>query len=212
MKSVKIIAVLIFFFASNCKRPSIISLTNSEQKQIIAIQPLNNYAEKEFASIPAVIRSFYNKQVIVLKPIDIPKTFFNKILNGYSADSIIMLLSKLQNKTVVEIVGLTHEAIYTIKEDKYHTPYYDEDIFGMGYLPGNSCIVSDIRFMTNDSAILYHRLRNVIIHEVGHNAGLPHCSDNRCIMSETNGSILNLDNGGNDYCNQCKFFMPINIR
>ena len=82
--------------------------------------------------------------------------------------------------------------------------YYDYDLFGMAYLPGNSCVVSDNRFRTNDTAIFNHRLRNVIIHEIGHNAGLPHCSDNRCIMSETNGDVSRLDGGGNDYCDKCK--------
>jgi hypothetical protein len=44
--------------------------------------------------------------------------------------------------------------------------FYDEDIFGMGYLPGNFCVVPDAKFRTNDTVIFYHRLRNVIIHEI----------------------------------------------
>ena len=203
MKSALIITAIIYLFTSNCKRQPIISLKTTAKKQIIAIQPLDNYNVQEIAIVLKEISCFYNKQLIILKPIEIPGTYFNQIVDKYSGDSIIILLSKLQNDSIVEIVGLTHERIYTIKEDK-SISYYDEDIFGMGYLPGNSCVISDFRFMSKDTAIFHHRMRNVIIHEIGHNAGLPHCSDNNCIMSKTNGNVSSLDNGGNDYCNKCK--------
>jgi archaemetzincin len=203
MKSAFIIATLLYFTMGNCKRQSIISLNNKTQTQIIAIQPLDNYNEKELISVREEIRWFYNKKVIILKSIEIPLTFYNPIAKKYSADSIINLLSKLHNDTVVEIVGITHKPIYTVKENK-HGPYYDESIFGMGYLPGNSCVISDNRFWINDSAIFNFRLRNVIIHEIGHNAGLPHCPDNTCIMSIMSGDVLTLDYGRYDYCKKCK--------
>jgi archaemetzincin len=90
-----------------------------------------------------------------------------------------------------------------VKENK-HGPHYDENLFGMGFLPGNSCVISDNRFWINDTSIFNYRLRNVIIHEIGHNAGLAHCPDSKCIMSEMNGDISTLDKGGNDYCKKCK--------
>ena len=203
MKSVFIIATILYFTTGNCKRPSIITLTNTTPNQIIAIQPLDNYNEKELISIQDEIRRFYNKKVIFLEPIDIPTTFYNPIVKKYSADSIINLLSKLHNDTIVEIVGITHQAIYTVKENK-RGRYYDESMFGMGYLPGNSCVISDNRFWINDAEIFNYRLRNVILHEIGHNAGLPHCPDKKCLMSDMNGDVSTLDYGVYDYCEKCK--------
>jgi archaemetzincin len=181
-----------------------LSLNSNKQKQIIAFQPLGDYNGQEIDSVVKEISRFYNKQVIVLKPIEIPKTFFNRVVNQYSADSILNLLSRLQNDTLIEIVGLTHKPIFTIKEGK-PVPYYDEKIFGLGYQPGYSCVVSDFKFSTPYITIFNHRLKTVIIHEIGHNLGLGHCENDKCIMSKNNGSVTNLDYySGKDYCAKCR--------
>jgi archaemetzincin len=208
MKPVLLIFTTLIFFSNGCRRASTLSLNTTRQKQIIALQPFDNYPfdkynELEIDSLAKEIAGFYKKQVIVLQSIDIPANFFNTTYEQYSADSLIMLLSGLQNDSVVEIVGLTHKPIFTIKEDDQMS-YYNENIFGMGYQPGNSCIVSDYRFRTTDATIFNRRMRNVIIHEIGHNLGLSHCEDDKCIMSKNNGDTGTLDKSGNDYCHKCR--------
>jgi archaemetzincin len=204
MKLLLLISAILAIFFSDCKRGSILSLNSTRQKQIIAFQPLDDYSGQEIDSVVKEISRFYNKQVIVLKPIEIPKTFFDTVVKQYSADSILNLLSLLQNDTLIEIVGLTYKPIFTIKDAK-HRPYYDEKIFGLGYQPGNSCVVSYFKFSTPYVTIFNHRLKTVIIHEIGHNLGLGHCEDDKCIMSKNNGSVTNLDYySGNDYCAKCR--------
>jgi hypothetical protein len=61
------------------------------------------------------IRDFYNKQTIILKPIKIPENFYDNKIHQWSADSLIMLLSKLRNDTITEVVGFTIY-IFTIKK------------------------------------------------------------------------------------------------
>ncbi|MDB5200390.1 MAG: putative archaelysin family metalloprotease precursor [Chitinophagaceae bacterium] len=202
MKPILLIFILLAFLSTNCNKHSILSL-NKKQKQIIAFVPLDDYNMIEIDPVIKEISGFYNKQVIVLHSVNIPGKFFNTALKQYSADSIIMLLSHLYNDTIVEIIGLIHNPVFTIKEVK-PVPYYSENIFGMGYQPGNACVVSDFKFKTTDTKIFNQRLRNVIIHEVGHNLGLSHCPDDKCIMSKNNGNITTLDNSGNDYCNKCR--------
>ena len=51
---------------------------------------------------------------------------------------------------------------------------------------------------------LTHRLRTVIIHELGHNMGFPHCSTKNCIMSDANERIQTVDNSADNYCVKCK--------
>lgn len=194
---------LLVFFSLYCKKQPIFSLGSHSENQIIAFQPLDDFNMQEIEPVINEISGFYNKPVIVLKPINIPSTFFNSAIEKYSADSIILLLSSLQNDTIVEIIGLTNKPIFTIK-DTNHMPYYDEKIFGMGFQPGNSCVVSDYRFRTPNKTVFNNILRNVIIHEVGHNLGLPHCKDIKCIMSANTGDIEKLNNSNNAYCKKCK--------
>ena len=203
MKLSIFIFTLLIFFSINCKKQPVFSLDNHSQYQIIAFQPLDDFNMLEIDPVINEIFSFYNKRVIVLKPINIPATFLNPAIEKYSADSIILLLSKLQNDTIVEIIGLTNKPIFTIKKTKY-TSYYDEKIFGMAHQPGNSCVVSDYRFRTINTTVFNNIFRNVIIHEVGHNLGLPHCQDITCIMSTNTGDVEKLNNNNNAYCKKCK--------
>ena len=203
MKPSILIFTLLTFSTINCKKQSVFSLDNHSQYQIIAFQPLDDFNMLEIAPVMNEISRFFNKRVIVLKPIDMPATFMNPGTKRYSADSIILLLSRLQNDTIVEIIGLTNKPIFTIKDAK-NVPYYDEKIFGMGFQPGNSCVVSDYRFLTTNTTVFNNILRNVIIHEVGHNLGLAHCQNNKCIMSSNNGDTEKLNTINSDYCKSCK--------
>jgi len=186
-----------------CTPSPFLSLKNNNQKQIIALQPFNDYDELLLTDLAFDIRDFYDKQTIILKPIEIPKHFYDTIIKQYSADSLIMLLSKMRNDTITEIIGFTHSPIFTMKKSN-SMPYYDENLFGMGHQPGNACVVSDWKFNSSYKTLHYQRLRKVTIHEVGHNLGLSHCLNDKCLMSEKNGNTINLDNGGNDYCQKCK--------
>ena len=186
-----------------CSPSPSLSLKNHKQKQIIALQPFNNYDTLMLIDLAFDIRDFYNKQTIILKPIKIPERFFDNKIHQWSADSLIMLLSKLRNDTITEVVGFTNDAIFTIKK-KDRVSYYDENIFGMGHQPGNVCVVSDWKFGSTYRTLSYLRLRKVTIHEIGHNLGLSHCNNEKCIMSEKNGNTVNLDKSESDYCQKCK--------
>jgi archaemetzincin len=203
MKLSILIFTLLVFSSINCKKQPVFSLDNHSQYQIIAFQPLGDFDMLEIVPVMNEISRFFNKRVIVLKSIDIPAAFMNPETKRYSADSIILLLSNLQNDTIVEIVGLTNKPIFTIKTTKY-TSYYDEKIFGMAHQPGNSCVVSDYRFRTTNTTAFNNIFRNVIIHETGHNLGLAHCQNNKCIMSGNNGDVEKLNTINSDYCKTCK--------
>jgi len=186
-----------------CSPSPSLSLKNHKQKQIIALQPFNNYDTLMLIDLAFDIRDFYNKQTIILKPIKIPESFYDNKIHQWSADSLIKLLSKLRNDTITEVVGFTNDAIFTIKK-KDRVSYYDENIFGMGHQPGNVCVVSDWKFGSTYRTLSYLRLRKVTIHEIGHNLGLSHCDNEKCIMSEKNGNTVNLDKSESDYCQKCK--------
>jgi archaemetzincin len=153
---------------------------------------------------------FYNTPVVILKQKAMPATFID-LSKGerYSADSIIKWLAHSTPDSISKVVGLTHEDIFTtvremgfIKEPEYK--YAVWGIFGLGYQPGRSSVVSDHRLKTPDARKFHHRIRTVVIHELGHNLGLPHCPTKNCIMNDANEKIQTVDNSADDYCKSCR--------
>ena len=52
---------------------------------------------------------------------------------------------------------------------------------------------------------LIERLQKVVIHEVGHNLGLPHCKvDSRCVMRDAAEKIQTIDEVDAALCEACK--------
>jgi len=202
--------ILIILLLPGCIKHQENFFQSKNQNRIIALQPLGDYDGEQLSFIRQEISGFYNRKVIILKPISIPTTF--RLTPGvelYSADSILNMLSGLLNKEIIEVVGLTNKNIYILKKNTNKTTgklwsHNVSVVLGFGDYPGNCSVVSDYLFKTNDTTLFKHRLRTVIVHEVGHNLGLDHCTFNGCIMSDENGKIAVLDKSGNDYCDLCK--------
>jgi len=203
MKLLILVIVLVVFSSLSCRKQLSFSLAKNGRNEIIAIQPLDDFDVSSIDSVINEISKVYDRRVIILPSIKIPDTFINQETNKYSADSILNLLSEFQKDNVVEIIGLTNYPIFTTKQIKQIT-YLDDKIFGMSYQPGNTCVVSDYRLKTGNQKLYNRRLRNVIMHEVGHNLGLSHCPNDKCIMSTETGRYENLDLGNDEYCDKCK--------
>jgi archaemetzincin len=107
-------------------------------------------------------------------------------------------------------VGITHTNIYTLRKydvqlDKKRSVFYGpHTIFGLGYIGGNASVVSDYRLQSVDRGLFENRLKKVILHELGHNLGLSHCTVDSCLMSETNGDIVKLNKTEGNYCKKCR--------
>lgn len=201
MKPALLFFSLLMFLSITCRKKTL--FTSAAQLHMIAIQPLNEFNTIEIDSAIIEISHRMNARVIVLKSVNLPESFINPITKKYSADSIIHLLSEIKNDSISEVIGLINQPIFTIRDTKPE-PFYDEKIFGLGYQPGTACVISDYRFRTMNTAIYQQRLKNVILHEVGHNLGLAHCNNPKCLMSESNGYFKQLDSSNTDYCAKCK--------
>lgn len=182
-----------------------------KKNEVIALQPLNNYSKRETDFLKKELELFFGKKIIVLPDRPIPDAFIDRSKGKrYAASKIINWLSSYKVDTVISVVGLTREDIYTTKKDnsgKVKEPastYAVFGIFGLGYCPGPSCVIADIRLQTRDNKLFHHRLKTVTIHEIGHNLGLPHCPQENCIMSDANEKISTVDNSGTSYCKSCR--------
>jgi archaemetzincin len=206
MPLIRQLIVLLFCatFLSYCTSP-----VKPGKKHRIGLQPLGKYDTAQLRFIQQELQQFFKVPVVILKEISIPQSFLNTTKGErYSADSIIKWMAHAAPDSITKVVAITHKDIFTSKWDngqikKPESTYAVWGIFGLGYKPGRSCVVSDHRLRTNNSALFHHRLRTVVIHELGHNQGLPHCSTKNCIMSDANERIQTVDNSSNEYCKKC---------
>ncbi len=78
-------------------------------------------------------------------------------------------------------------------------------IFGLGFNPGNTSIISTFRLKKNvTNLVVLERIRKVSIHEFGHNMGLSHCEfDIQCVMNDARGSIKQVDKEKKWLCKMC---------
>jgi archaemetzincin len=81
-------------------------------------------------------------------------------------------------------------------------------VFGEAQLGGAASVVSAARLrqefhgLPPDEGLFHGRLRKECLHELGHNFGLVHCHDRRCVMYLSN-TIMDVDSKGFDYCSHC---------
>ena len=111
--------------------------------------------------------------------------------------------------SIHHILGLTTKDISTTKKDalgntrKPEKKYKDWGVFGLGYCPGGSCIVSTYRFKNNTLKFV-DRFKKICVHEIGHNLGLKHCPNESCVMRDAAESIKTIDLVELNLCDACR--------
>jgi archaemetzincin len=162
---------------------------------VIVIQPFNDFTPELTNSVFAKLKEI-NPNTILRTPIQLPKKAYYPPRNRYRADSLIKYLSNFVSADTV-VIGLTNKDISTTKGD-----ISDFGVMGLGYCPGNSCVVSTFRLAKTNISEQFFKLA---IHELGHTQGLPHCSNKICFMRDANGK--NVFNEEKDFCPSCKSFL-----
>lgn len=172
---------------------------NSPEKiaiqKVIVIQPLGNFESEQANKVLSEIRTV-NPNVVLRGVISFPDNSYYKPRNRYRADSIIKSLKNNIGKDSV-IVGLSHSDISTTKNG-----IKDWGVMGLGYRPGKACVVSDFRLSVKNKNEQFYKL---VLHELGHTAGLPHCKVKSCLMRDAEGgNPLNEEIG---FCENCNKFL-----
>lgn len=187
---------IIFITCENSK----LKYTNQQAK--VAIQPFDGFPRDLIEPIKSGIDSMYKVETVILPPIDLPKSAYYKPRNPYRADTLIRFLKRTKAEEFDKIIGLS-------PKDISHTrpKYKDYGIMGLGFRPGESCVISTFRVQRGaiNRKQLISRLRKISIHELGHNFGLKHCTfDDKCLMQSAKGKVSTIDEAREILCKNCR--------
>jgi len=218
-----LIIVLLSFCLSNCSESSKINIffsfaENGPKK--ICIQPLGQVDTSITNECKRAIERYYEFEVDVLPFRKVPKNIHSDQIialkayytqpNTYRADSLLRFLLRIKPDEYNHIIGITNQDIYTTKKlnGKVKEPawkYTHWGIFGLGLRPGESSVVSTFRlYRYTDEAGMKKRLRKVVMHELGHNLGLPHCPNPECFMRDAKEAMWTVDEATEYLCEKCK--------
>ncbi len=181
----------------------------SDQKKVL-LQPYGDFATSDLVRVQKKIRENFPFRVYIAATKPLPRSSYIDVKTPrYRADSIIAILKRDQADSIDYTIGFTTHDISTTKKGKDKkvlqpkSRYQDWGVFGLGYVPGPSCVVSNYRLGQGDLAD--DRLLKVSLHELGHNLGLPHCDrDPDCVMRDAAESIRTVDLVRSDLCKFCK--------
>lgn len=188
-----------------------ISCTEQKEK-VIGIQPFGEFNKSLIDTVKNSIEQVYGIRVEILPNKPLPKfAFVNFKSPRYRADSIIRLLKREKPDSIDYVLGLTSKDISTTKRDKNREvkkpeyKYLDWGVFGLGFKPGPSCVVSTYRIKSKDHKKFIERFKKICIHELGHNMGLKHCDySEKCVMRDAAETIKTVDQVDLKLCKECK--------
>lgn len=184
---------------------------SDERTTKVGLQPFNNFDQALTDSISRALEKTYGLKTYILKTTNIPKEAFINIKSPrYRADKLIAILKNQVPDSLDYIVGMTSEDISVTKRSETGeikepaSKYEDWGVFGLGYRPGPSCVVSTFRLNNKGREVLIQRLKKVAIHELGHNMGLDHCKSDSCVMKDAAETIKTIDFVDSQLCGECK--------
>ncbi|MBD1363898.1 Zn-dependent protease [Mucilaginibacter sp. ZT4R22] len=119
-----------------------------------------------------------NPKAILRSAIPLPAKAYYPPRGRYRADSLISYLDNFGSADTV-IIGLTDQDIST-----RNVNITDWGVMGLGFQPGNACVVSTYRL---NKAKLAAQFCKLALHELGHTQGLAHCPVKGCFMRDAKG-------------------------
>lgn len=172
-----------------------LSVTLNAQK-VIHILPLGNVNDDVINIIESTIYEFYGYKCVVGAKVPLTKDVLADSKTRYEAGRILAKYKSRENLLII-----------TEKDIAFRKGAIKEwGIFGLGYRPGRTCVVSTSRIKRKVTITVFkERLKKICIHEIGHNLGLNHCTSGnvKCLMNDAKGTIKQVDREGLYFCAQC---------
>jgi archaemetzincin len=171
------------------------------KQRTIALLPYNGFNTALFRDIKNEIAGFYHCSIKILPAQPLPASAWYAPRSRYKADSLLVFQQAFASN-VDAVAGFTAKDISTSNGS-----IPDWGVFGLGYCPGKACVISVYRLQkaSNTTGQLKERLIKVVLHELGHNFGLPHCSQSAtCLMADAGGTLAQVNREQKALCDACR--------
>lgn len=180
---VLLLPMLLLFMGCKTKLTNSPAATNT-----LFVLPLNGMPAKISNNITNDLKKHF-PDVRLLPQEPIPANAYYALRNRYRADSIIQWLQQ-RARSGEKYIALTTADISTGKNN-----VKDWGVMGLAYRPGQACVASSYRLKDKNN------FYKVVIHELAHTSGLPHCPDRNCYLRDAKGG----DHTSNErsFCKDC---------
>jgi archaemetzincin len=199
--SATILFALLLAACNQPRPPAPKSATSIPMPAAVQLLPYQGFDTGLLADLRKQVAAFYHCPVKVLPPIKPPAMAWYEPRQRYKADSLLVFQKALAPPHT-KLVGLMY---YDISTRNGSNP--DWGVFGLGYCPGPTSVASTCRLQnaSRTKQQLQQRLAKVVLHELGHNFGMPHCTGNEptCLMNDAKGTMTQVDKEELWICGTC---------
>lgn len=186
MKKISIL-LLLFILTS--------SFVNTKPKTIY-IQPLGDVNQEYMDYIKTSVKNFYGYDCVIKSKLNLTTDILAGSRTRYEAGKILKKYNSKENVLLITEKDIAH---------RKSTEFPEWGVFGLGFRPGTTCVISTFRLKKNVSkAKFLERLNKVALHEIGHNLGLEHCTNDKdCMMTSASGTVKQVDREKIWFCSKC---------
>jgi archaemetzincin len=174
----------------------LLSSFNNQKTKIVYIQPLGDVNKEYMDYLKTSVNEFYGYECVIKPKVALTSDILAGSKTRYEASKILNKFNSNQNTLII-----TEKDIAYRKSKEFP----EWGIFGLGLRPGKTCVISTFRLKKNVSTQkMLERLNKVALHEIGHNLGLEHCTnDKNCMMTSASGTVKQVDREKIWFCKKC---------
>lgn len=147
-----------------------------------------------------IIQSHYQLEVNYSDIFFQIEDFYLAESSSYAAIQILDSLNSRKGESPQNFLAVNHLPIRKVLKDKEYP------VVGLAYTPGCAALVSTYWMNLDfpDIEQLKQRFQKVVLHELGHNFGLEHCSNKACYMQAVENNLQEIDSMDMQLCDACK--------
>lgn len=170
---------------------------SSQPIATINIYRYDNFPVAKAEQLKNELQKVYPSVRLAKASIPLPPECYYKPRDRYRGTGLLDDLMKLRHGGYA--LGLTRKIIYD--KNEISSTF---GVFGISYMGDSVSVISSLRPKTL-KPLSDEELQELMLHELGHAFGLPHCKDERCMMVDAEHG--NKFAQTQSFCNDCKKYL-----